>query len=168
MGRRLEIRKFFGARALECDVRDAHSHAGDAKVDGVDGAAGLLGFANVVGAGGDVERDEKVLQNVGDLIGEGTADRDLSLEQRQLLVDAGEQFAVVKPDKVFEMSRDQLVAVGKFEIEPGAVGDRRVAVGNVAEQSCTRSVGGRLLLKSASVTLAPISRPEAAMTSACV
>jgi hypothetical protein len=59
----------------------------------------------------------------------------LSFEQRQLLVDAGEEFAVVKPNKVFEMSRNQFVAVGKFEIEPGAVGYCRVAVGNVAEQS---------------------------------
>ena len=50
-------------------------------------------------------------------------------------MDAGEQFAVVKPDKVFEMCRNQLVTVGEFEIEPGAVGYRRVAVGNVAEKS---------------------------------
>ena len=57
IGRRLEIRKFFGARALEGDIRDAHSRAGDAKIDGVDGAAGLFGLANILGAGSDVERN---------------------------------------------------------------------------------------------------------------
>ena len=79
--------------------------------------------------------DQESLEDVGDIVGESAADRNLAFEEREALANLRAEFVVGKPDEIFEPGGYHFVSVGDFDLEPGAGRCVVVAVGDVGEQA---------------------------------
>ena len=106
------------------DVPHLNENIAHVVVDRFDGTI-RLARAHVFNVTGDCIFHEHRLQDIGNLVGQTSEQRQLSIEQRRMLFDALEKFGVREPDEVFEAGGQKLIGVRDVKLELGS--RRRVA-----------------------------------------